>query len=124
MTLYPYILLAKYNTGKYDWYEVAEDCAFGAVLITKGFTTDFASVPQAVWWLIPPHGKAAIPSIVHDYMYQVPDSHVLTRKQVDGIWLELMQKSGVPTWQRYTMYAFVRAFGSGVWKRYRKEIHL
>jgi len=120
MTTYPHILLVKHS-GKYDWFEIAEDCAFGSVLIAEGFTTDFASVPQSVWWLIPPHGLAAMPSIVHDYMYQVPSSHPLTRKQVDGIWLELMQKSGVPKWQRYTMYAFVRAFGGGVWKRYRSK---
>lgn len=118
MTTYPRILLVKHN-GKYDWFEVVEDCAVGPVLITKGFTTDFASVPQLVWSLIPPHGMAAMPSIVHDYMYQVPSSHCLTRKQVDEIWLELMQKAGVPKWQRWTMYGFVRAFGGGVWKKYR-----
>lgn len=68
MTTYPRIILVKHS-GKYDWFEVVEDCAFGSVLITSGFTTDFASVPQAVWWLIPPQGLAAMPSIVHDYMY-------------------------------------------------------
>jgi len=118
MTIYPRILLAK-NDGKYDWYEVVEDCAVGPLLIVAGFTTDFASVPQLVWSLIPPHGRSAMPSIVHDYMYQVPNSHCLTRKQVDGHWLELLKKAGVPKWQRLTMYALVRAFGSVVWKRYR-----
>ena len=120
MTTYPRILLVKHS-GKYDWFEVVEDCAVGPILITAGFTTDFASVPQAVWWLIPPQGLAAMPSIVHDYMYQVPSSHNLTRKQVDIIWLELMRKAGVPKWQRWTMYVFVRAFGDGVWKRYRAQ---
>lgn len=118
MTTYPRILLCKHS-GKYDWFEVVEDCAFGLLLITQGFTTDFASVPQAIWWLIPPHGMAAMPSVVHDFAYQTPNAHNLTRKQVDVIWLELMQKAGVPKWQRLTMYSFVRAFGSGVWKKYR-----
>ena len=118
MTIYPEILLVK-DTGKYDWYRVVQDCAVGPILIQAGFTTDFASVPQALWWLIPPHGKAAMPSIVHDYLYQVPQSHNLTRAQVDYHWLRLMQKAGVSVWQRWLMYGFVRVLGGGVWKKYR-----
>lgn len=121
MTIYPDIILVK-NASKYDRFEVAEDCALGGILIPKGFVTDFASVPQMVWWLIPPHGKASMPSIVHDFMYQTPSAHLLTRRQVDDIWFVLMKKSGVPTWQRYVMYLFVRALGLGVWKKYRKKI--
>lgn len=122
MTLYPRIVLVK-SHAYYDWYEVVEDCAVGPILIEAGFTTDFASVPQVLWWLIPPHGKGAMPSIVHDYLYQVPWAHELTRRQVDDHWLELLKKAGVSRWQRGLMYEFVRAFGVGVWKKYRKNLN-
>mgnify|MGYP000028098225 CR=1 FL=1 len=120
MTVYPRIMLYKTDGGHYDWYTVAEDCVLGPLLISEGFITDFASVPQLIWWLIPPHGLAAMPSLVHDYLYQTPDAHNLTRKQVDRSWLELMRKSGVPFWQRGLMYVFVRMLGGRVWEKYRK----
>ncbi|WP_420153674.1 DUF1353 domain-containing protein, partial [Siphonobacter sp.] len=34
-----------------------------------GFKSDFASIPRLLWWLIPPHGLAALPSVKHDYLY-------------------------------------------------------
>lgn len=120
MTVYPYILLAK-SPLHYDWYEVVEDCICEEVIIKAGFTTDFASVPQFLWWLIPPHGTGAIPSIVHDYLYQVPNSHNLTRLEVDRYWRKLLIESGVPTWQTALMYGFVRLLGQSVWEKYRQS---
>ena len=119
MTHYPEILLRK-SSGKYDWYEVVEDCLWNDVVIPKGFNTDFASVPQVFWAIIPPHGKAAVASVVHDYLYQHQSRHSYTRAQTDNIWIDLMKQSGVPTLQRYTMYSYVRALGWINWKKFQK----
>lgn len=119
MTTYPHILLSK-SDEKYDWYQVEEDCVFGPILIPKGFSTDFASVPQAFWWLIPPHGRAAMPSVWHDYLYQWTQ-HDMTRFQVDSMWLMMLQKSGVPGWQRRLMYAYVRVLGWRNWNKFRRK---
>lgn len=126
MTTYPDIDLRKWRSNvrkEYDWFVVMEDCQIPGwdIVIKKGFTTDFASVPQWLWWLIPPHGKAAMASTVHDWLYQKPDTHTMTRDIVDIFWLILMIEDGVPLWQAYTMYYFVRWFGAGVWKKYRKD---
>jgi len=119
MTHYPEIRLKK-SQKKYDWYEVIEDCLCSDIVITKGFTTDFASVPQAFWALIPPHGLAAMPSVVHDYIYQHRND-VLSRREADTIWLQLMKQASVPRWQRYTMYAYVRLLGWRNWQRFKRN---
>lgn len=115
MTKYPEILLRK-SDQKYDWYELVDDCDFEhedvKFVIPKGFTTDFASVPQLFWWLIPAHCKAAMPSIVHDYTCEFG---ILPRWKCDAIFLRLLRQSGIKAWQYYLMYAYVRALG---WVRY------
>lgn len=123
MKKYPEIEVRK-STQHYDWYEVIETCLFyyPVIRIRKGFLTDYASVPQLLWWLIPPHGRAANASIWHDWMYQQPKDHNLSRREVDATWLRLMLEDNVPTLQAYAMYYMVRWFGNGVWKKYRNDL--
>jgi len=119
MTQYPEIRLKK-SQEKYDWYEVIEDCLYGDVVIAKGFTTDFASVPQVFWAIVPPHGKASMPSVVHDYFYQHQRVHEYTRAQVDRLWMSDMEAAGVPTLQRWVMFAYVRALGWINWNKFQQ----
>lgn len=117
MTAYPVILLRKSNQ-KYDWFELVEDCEFTHgdinLIIPKGYTTDFASVPQFLWWLIPPHCNASMPSIVHDYTCEFG---ILPRWKCDLIFLELLKKEKIKSWQYYLMYGYVRLLG---WVRYNR----
>ncbi len=87
-----------------------------SLYIPAGFITDFASIPRLVWWVCPPatglHRKA---SVVHDWIYNTPGV-TLTRKQADGIFLEIMKSAGVPTWKRKAMYLAVRTFGGSSYK--------
>ncbi|WP_428657652.1 DUF1353 domain-containing protein [Runella sp.] len=122
MTLYPDIRVRKYQGGKPDWWEVTDRvkvrCAlhpYGRFFIPYGYTSDFASVPQVFWWLVPPHGRTAPACVVHDYLYE-HNPVKATRKEVDRFWLELLKQSGVPTWQVWTMYLYVRALGWYTWK--------
>jgi hypothetical protein len=126
MTTFPEIWLKKSNK-KYDKYELVEDCAvnlpFGkSVVIPKGYSTDFATVPQAFWSFCPPHGLAAMPSVVHDYMYDnrlFEDSmgERMARRYADLCFLVLMEKANVPKWQRVLYYYVVRTFAGPWWRR-------
>lgn len=118
MTQYPNISLQK-SFEKYDWYVLIDDCRIivdnHQLIIPKGFTTDFASVPQFLWWLIPPHCRAAMPSIVHDYTCQYA---IWPRKECDLVFKQLLIEANVPKWQYLLMFWFVRLLG---WTRYNKQ---
>lgn len=83
-------------------------------IVTKGFLTDFASVPPVVRKFIQPVGPYAKAAVVHDYRYK----HKLgDRKTADRIFLEAMRVSGVSWPTRSIMYRAVRLFG---WKGWGK----
>lgn len=122
-TRYPEIILKKHQ-GKYDWWEVVEPVRvrcelspYGRILISAGYTTDFASVPQAFWGLVPPHGKTANACVVHDYLYEKKPVKA-SRKQVDLFWRKLLYESGVKPWQVWLMYGYVRALGWVNWRKF------
>jgi hypothetical protein len=124
MTIYPIIHLCK--AQKYDNYELVDACMVEfhediKLYIPAGYTTDFATVPQLFWSLCPPHGRAAMPSVVHDYMYdnRVYEDEVGERKArrfADEMFLKHMKEAGVPKWQRYTYYFVVRWFAGPWWR--------
>jgi len=114
MTTYPIIPIIK-SDEKYDWYELIDDCQFNDLIIPRGFKTDFASVPQFLWWLIPPHCKAAMPSVIHDYTCQYA---IWPRKECDLVFKQLLAQASVPRWQYLLMFWFVRMLG---WTRYGKQ---
>src|SRR4051794_29917086 len=37
--------------------------------VEAGFTTDFASVPQALTWLVPRYGRYTKAAILHDFLW-------------------------------------------------------
>ncbi|WP_162794178.1 DUF1353 domain-containing protein [Runella rosea] len=121
-TRYPEILLKKHNSGKSDWWEVVQPvrvrCSlndYGRFMIPAGYVSDFASVPQLFFWLIPPHGRTANACVVHDYLYEHKPVKA-TRREVDLFWRELLKQCNVPAWQVWIMYGYVRAFGWVNWK--------
>lgn len=79
------------------------------IIIPRGFITDFASVPQFLWSIFPPHGLATIPSIVHDYLYVYG---VGERKDADDIFRELLLKEGMNKLSAFLMWQAVRKFGA------------
>jgi hypothetical protein len=91
------------------------------IVVPKGYRTDLASVPRVpgIYWRA--GGKAVLPAIVHDAMYE-HNPHNLTRKQADLIFLEAMQDDDDPPWPttRWAMYQAVRIGGWSSWRNYRK----
>lgn len=90
--------------------------------IPSGFKTDFASVPQILWNIIPPTGRYAQAAVLHDWLYRCQDQHNFTRKQCDQIFNEAMKTLNVKTWRRILIYRGVRIGGWLAWSQNKKDI--
>lgn len=86
--------------------------------VPEGFETDFASVPQLFWNIIPPVGSYARGAVIHDFLYR---SDYFTRAEADQVLLEAMECTGVPWRERQTIYWAVRAFGWHAWRKDHQE---
>lgn len=99
-------------------YELAGNIAYEndtlQVLVLNGFITDGASIPRAFWRVIgsPFTGKYTASAIIHDALYA---SELLSRKECDELFLEMLRVEGVGYAKRYAMYWAVRAGGGFVW---------
>ncbi len=95
------------------------------VKVPNGFVTDFASIPRALWAIIPKHGRYDRATVVHDYLYQfggyVKDNGLvpITRADADAVLNEAMAVTGVGRLTRWAITAGVRAGGWVAWKNYR-----
>lgn len=83
-----------------------------AVLVPSGFVTDFASIPRALWQVLPPHGRYSRAAILHDYLYW---DQRCTREQADRIMLIAMGDSRVKPGMRRTIFRGVRLGGKAAW---------
>ena len=86
------------------------------VIVTKGFSTDLASIPRLFQNIIPKVGKNIQPAIVHDFCY-VRDQQGMTKEDVDLMFLDGLKSMGVGWLRRRTMYLAVRVGGKGHWAK-------
>ena len=84
------------------------------ITVPANFITDLVSVPRLplVYMLVGNIGNSA--AVVHDYLY----TGVKSRAFADEVYLALLKSSGVPAWQRWPMYAAVRALGGRHYTKY------
>lgn len=73
--------------------------------VPAGFTTDLATVPRAVVWLLPRHGVYTKAAVLHDWLLT---SAVVSRRDADGLFRRAMRELDVPVPRRWTMWAAVR----------------
>lgn len=108
--------------GDYPW-RLDEDLIYvsdiiGLVRVPRGYCTDFASVPRLplAYWIT--GGRATLPAIVHDALYDCW-THKITRKQADRVFLEAMHARRDPKRRalRWVMYWGVRLGGGKAWSR-------
>lgn len=89
------------------------------VRVPKGFVTDYASIPQALWSLgLSPHGRYSKAAIVHDYLYWSRDC---TKQQADNILLIAMKESNVSIADQTFIYEGVNIFGKPSWESNNNE---
>lgn len=121
MTQYPDIRVRKFPSGKIDWWEVTEDCEVTNItgekfIIEAGYISNFASVPRVFWSIIPPHGRSANASIVHDYMYE----HVMDYRLLVDFFFFRNLLNDVPEWQAVLMATIVRLRGKKRWDGFKQ----
>lgn len=97
------------------------------LIVPRGFTSDLASIPRWLWWLIAPFELSLAAALVHDYGYahggrmlvltrdRMRRATYLTRARVDRAFYELMRDEGVWWWRRWLAYRAVRLFGASHW---------
>ena len=123
-----WILVADYQV-EIEWVDGLGQQCTADLLIPYGFEFDLASIPRPAWWLIAPFELSIIAPLVHDWLY-VNNGDVnrrakiglrwindfsLTRKQVDDVFLKLMEKEHITKWKRTLAYKAVRAFSWMFW---------
>lgn len=97
------------------------------IRVPAGFVTDFASIPRALWVVLPPTGKYGKAAVVHDYLYvmggiipcelEKHQPYKFTKAEADRIFYEAMGVLGVNNFIRWTMWKAVSAFGKGAFIR-------
>lgn len=114
------------KVGKRTWkvaktfiYRVGFKDSTEAIVVPKGFITDFASVPRIFWILLPPDGRYSQAAVLHDYLYKI---QIYTRKKSDSIFLEAMKVLKVAWWKRWIMYRAVRLACWIPWKKKRRNL--
>lgn len=103
------------------WYDETRDWT---VVVPAGFLTDFASIPRAVWPLLPKTGRTYTrPAVVHDWLYHAGavDGEPITRGYADQALKHAMQEEGAPWALRHLIHRAVRVGGWQVWRKRRKQ---
>jgi hypothetical protein len=90
------------------------------ITIPAGTTTDGASVPQAMWNILPPFGTYWKAAVLHDYLYRVTKR---PKKECDSILKEAMESLGVNDLTLLTIYEGVAIGGDEAFEEDRKEQH-
>jgi hypothetical protein len=80
-------------------------------VVPAGFTTDFASVPQALTWLVPRYGRYTKAAILHDYLWGRCREGMFAWADADGIFRRTMRELDVPFLRRWLMWGAVRLAG-------------
>jgi hypothetical protein len=83
------------------------------IVVPKGFVTDFASIPQALWSVgLSPQGQYSRAAVIHDYLYW---SQGCSRRQADRLLVIAMKESRVSGFDEFLVYQGVRKGGAGPW---------
>jgi hypothetical protein len=84
------------------------------ITVKKGFITDGVSSPKFAWPIIGPFGSAFPAALVHDWCFS-PFNKKFDWKESNWMFLELMEKSGVGFFTRWTIYSAVVTASYPIW---------
>ena len=85
------------------------------ITVPAGSPTDGASVPQAMWNIIPPFGKYWLAAVMHDWLYRFSN---VAKDRCDDLLLEAMLSCDV---DKKTAYAIYEGVHLGGWKAFRDD---
>ena len=95
-----------------------DDRSSGTLVVPRGFVTDLASTPPAIWSLYPPFGKYLTAAILHDYLYW---RGTCTQAEADKVIYQAMRDAGVDQAAQSRFYVALRAAGEDAWKKNQGE---
>jgi hypothetical protein len=117
-----------YDVGRRTWTLLADyryEYEGHTLTARQGYAYDLSSVPRPLWWLIAPNELSLVAPLFHDLLYEyrgvllneadVVPYRTYTRREVDDLFLHLMEREGVASWRRYAAYSAVRAAGALYW---------
>lgn len=81
--------------------------------IPAGFTSDGASTPRLLWWLLPPWGQYARSAILHDYLLAQGTPWAEAAWWLD----ESLRVEGIRDYRRWLITAGVLAWGGWLWAK-------
>ena len=99
---------------------VYRDGAGREIVVPKGFITDLASVPRALWNLFPPFGSYTFAAVLHDWLYR---TGIVSRAVADATFLEAMESLGTGGFTRRVLYFAVRLFGGSSYHNKSRHLH-
>ena len=118
------LIVSLLDNGKY-WklekmfnYNVGDKYSSEVIEVPEGFLTDFASIPQIFWSILPPVDRWGKSAVIHDYLYK---KQIYSRKRSDEIFLEGMEVLKVSFIKRKIIYYTVRLFGKFTWNKYKNS---
>jgi hypothetical protein len=103
--------------GELFWKSRPDEPSLPKFRVPIGFVTDFASIPQFFWDLLPRDGAYATPAILHDFMYW---QQSWTKQQVDTLLKVGMGQFHVEGWKIAAIYWGVDKFGQHSWESNQK----
>lgn len=95
------------------------------IKVPEGYITDLASIPLVFSPILPPDGKYAKPSIIHDFLCSESKCYE-DRVKADIVFFEAMTESKVRFHEKWIIYIFVRAYGIILYKlnkRHKNGLH-
>jgi hypothetical protein len=107
----------------YDWkvpIKLDKNATQIEILIPKLTTTDFASIPRALMWLLTPIDNSIYAAIIHDYLYRNPKNKIanaISKADADRIFYWAMRAKGVHRMKAGLMYMAVHLFGNNSYTR-------
>lgn len=139
-----------YDPQKNVWtleeqYSYQDETKKSTIILDKGFEFDLSSIPRFFWVVIGTHELSLEAPLIHDFMYmsrggtrgychQKPilgsiktKGMYYSRKEVDDLFLRMMEQAGVSRWRKFLGYVGVKFCGGWYWnsneKKLRKILH-
>lgn len=91
-------------------YPCTENSALHYVIVPKGFSTDFGSVPQLFQGIISPVGNASKAYVLHDFLCVLAHDGRLSRANADRIFKEALKQVQVKPLMVDILYRAVRLY--------------
>lgn len=113
-----YVIKVENTEVTREWKLLEDFVISNGYMVHKGFVFDGASIPVGLRWLFP-HGGAKFPAAcAHDYLYR---TGVVTRKEADQVFYDMMIDNGVPKWKAKAMHTGLKVGGGFAWRSRRKN---